>query len=206
MLRGVEILRLPAYASSAATLVVVGGWCTVVGLRGRPASTLGFVPLPLGTAVVWTVAVTGAGVGIMLGFRFVGGALRIRESPILADLLPRTSGERLAFAGLSLMAGLGEEVVFRGYALSVLGGATGIVWAAVLTSVAFGVLHAYQGVLGMVRTGALGGLLVSAYLAAGSLWPVVAAHALLDLLGGLVLAERLMTPGAGETEAPPGVP
>ncbi|MCG6957682.1 MAG: CPBP family intramembrane metalloprotease [Gemmatimonadetes bacterium] len=191
-LQGVVIPRLPAYASSAATLVLVAAWCTVVGVWARGPSTLGFVGMAPGPAAGWTLAVVLAGLGLMLGFRTLGNALGAKESETLHQLLPRTPGERLGFACLSVIAGLSEEIVFRGYALSALAGVTGVATAAVLTSVAFGVLHAYQGILGVIRTAALGGLLAWGFVAAGSIWPVVAAHAVLDLLGGLVLAERLM--------------
>jgi membrane protease YdiL (CAAX protease family) len=198
-LRGVVIPRLPAYASSAATLVLLAAWCTVVAVWGRGPRALGFVAMAPGPAAGWTVSIVLAGLGLMLGFRALGNALGARESETLRQLLPRTPGERLGFAGLSVIAGLGEEIVFRGYALPVVAG---------LTSVAFGVLHAYQGILGVMRTAALGGLLAWGFVAAGSLWPVVAAHAILDILGGLVLTERLMAShrmAARDTENPGGV-
>ena len=147
--------------------------------------------------VGWALVVVVAGLGLMLGFRVLGDALGAKESETLLQLLPRTTGERLGFAALSVIAGLGEEIVFRGYALSALAGVTGVAAAGVVTSLAFGVLHAYQGALGVVRTAALGGLLAWSFVAAGSIWPVVTAHAVLDLLGGLVLADRLMVGADG---------
>jgi membrane protease YdiL (CAAX protease family) len=207
-LRGVVIPRLPAYASSAATLVVLAAWCTVIGAWERGPRSLGLVAMAPGLASGWALAVILAGLGLMLCFRVLGTPLGARESETLRQLLPRTPGERLGFAGLSVLAGLGEEIVFRGYALPVLAGLTGVVTAGVLTSVAFGVLHAYQGVLGVIRTAALGGLLAWGFVAAGTIWPVAAAHAVLDLLGGLVLAERLMASDpvrARDTENPGGV-
>lgn len=194
MLRGARIPRLPAYASSGVTLALLGGWCAAVGAGRWGPRAVGFVPMPPGLLAGWALVVTVAGLALMLGFRIVGGALGVEESGILRELLPRTAGERLAFVGVSLLAGLCEEIIFRGYALPVLGGAIGIVAAGVVTSLAFGVLHAYQGVLGMVRTAALGGMLAWAFVASGSIWPLVAAHAVLDLLGGIVLAEKLMSP------------
>jgi membrane protease YdiL (CAAX protease family) len=207
-LRSVTVPRLPAYASSAATLVLLAAWCTVVGLWGRSPPALGFVAMAPGLAAGWTLGVVLAGLGLMLCFRVLGNALGATESETLQQLLPQTPGERLGFAALSVIAGLGEEVVFRGYALTTLAGVTGVMAAGVVTSLAFGVLHAYQGLFGMLRTAVLGGLLAWGFVAAGSLWPVVAAHAALDLLGGLVLAERLMTSDAmpvRDTEDPGGV-
>jgi membrane protease YdiL (CAAX protease family) len=126
--------------------------------------------------------------------------LGLRESPLLRTLLPRTGRERAAFVALAVTAGVGEELAYRGYVISVLAGLLGPVGAAVLSSVVFGVLHAYQGPLGVARTAALGGLLAWGFLASGSLWPPIAAHALLDVVLGVALAERMMVP-----EDPSGV-
>ena len=69
----------------------------------------------------------------------------------------------------------------------------GSAWAAaLLSSAVFGVLHAYQGWLGMVRTGMLGLLLAAAFLLSGSLWPCIVAHAILDLVAGLLLGDTLV--------------
>jgi membrane protease YdiL (CAAX protease family) len=193
-LRGSRIPRLPAYASSGVTLLLLGGWCVGLGSWRRGPASVGLVPMGLHLLAGWALVVTVAGLAVMLGFRILCGALGVQEAATLRELLPRNGGERLAFAGLAVIAGLCEEIVFRGYALPVLAGVTGVVAAGVLTSVAFGALHAYQGVLGMVRTAALGGILAWAFVAAGSVWPVVVAHTALDLLGGIVLGEKLMSP------------
>lgn len=197
-LKRTHIPRIPAYLSSGITLVLLGGWCVGVGTWRRGPAGVGFVRLPLGLLAGWALVVTVAGLGLMLGFAVLGGALGAEESAILRELLPRSARERLAFAGLALLAGLCEETVFRGYALTALAGVVGVVGAGVVTSVAFGVLHAYQGLLGMVRTAALGGVLAWAFVAAGSVWPVVLAHAALDLLGGIVMAEKLMSPAGSD--------
>lgn len=105
------------------------------------------------------------------------------ETPALA-LVPVTVRERRLFAVLALTAGTVEEVVARGLALLwVATVAPGLpVWAAVvLTSAAFGVAHAYQGVLGVVVTGLVGAAFAVLYVASGSLLLPVVLHALLDL-------------------------
>jgi membrane protease YdiL (CAAX protease family) len=120
--------------------------------------------------------------------------LGVRESPILAQLLPSAPHEKGVFALLSVAAGVGEELTYRAYVIPVLALLLGSPWgAAALSSVAFGVLHAYQGWLGVLRTAVLGFLLAASFLVSGSLWPAVLAHTILDLLGGLVLGEALVT-------------
>jgi len=206
-----ELRRIPAYVTSAATIGILAGLCWLVGTRSGGVAALGLVPLHLGTLLAWTVLLGGVGLVIEVAFRQLGIAFGWSESPFLKALLPRTAEERWAFAGLSLAAGFGEEIVYRGYAIPILAGLIGPIGAAALTSAVFGVLHAYQGTVGIVRTAVLGGLLAWGFLSTGSLWPAVAAHALIDVVAGLVLAKWLMVPertgGVGtqeEREALPG--
>ena len=65
--------------------------------------------------------------------------------------------------------------------------------ALALTSGAFALLHSYQGVLGVVRTGVIGVTMGAVFLHTGSLWPPMVAHVLIDLVVGFVLAERLLS-------------
>ncbi len=89
-----------------------------------------------------------------------------------------------------------------GYAIPVLTPLLGVTGAAVVSSAVFGVLHSYQGVLGMLRTAVMGGVLAWGFLASGSLWPGIIAHTLIDLVAGILLGERLLLPetssGVGE--------
>jgi len=65
--------------------------------------------------------------------------------------------------------------------------------ALALTSGAFALMHSYQGVLGVVRTGVIGVTMGAVFLHTGSLWPPMVAHVLIDLVVGFVLAERLLS-------------
>lgn len=99
-------------------------------------------------------------------------------------LVPVGQAERRTFAGLSVTAGVVEEVLARGLALlwvaSVLPGLP-IVAAVLLTSAAFGIGHAYQGLAGVVVTALLGAAFAVVYVASGSLLLPMALHALVDL-------------------------
>lgn len=97
-------------------------------------------------------------------------------------LLPRTQAERRWGAAVALTAGVTEEVLVRGLAL------TALVWAglplgiAVLVSSAlFGLMHVYQGAAGVVATGIFGALMSWFYLATGSLLVPIVLHVLIDL-------------------------
>ncbi len=101
-----------------------------------------------------------------------------------------------------LVAGFGEEFVFRGYLMKRLanlfgGGTSG--WAGALLGQAllFGLGHFYLGPAGIVST-ALGAAFIGAcFLASGrNLWPVVVLHGAWDSLG-LVLIYLNGTPSTG---------
>ncbi len=116
------------------------------------------------------------------------------ESRLVRELLPVTRREKGLYAGLSICAGLGEELAYRGYAIPAVMVAGGSAPAALaLTSTAFAVLHSYQGVLGVVRTGVVGVIMGVVFLQTGSVWPPVVAHVLIDLAVGFVLADRLLS-------------
>ena len=88
---------------------------------------------------------------------------------------------------MSVTAGITEEFIYRGIALSSLAGlpwlqAWGGPWlAAAMVAIAFGLGHGYQDAIGMMRAGVLGFLLAVPMLLTGSLLPGMAAHAALDL-------------------------
>lgn len=191
---GLEIERVPAYLSSVGTLVVLGAGAWLVGARKDGAAALGLGAADFGVVAAWTTALVVTGLALVVVYRQVGIVLGARESALLRTLMPRTAKERGVFAVLSVAAGVCEELAYRGFALTTLAVLTGTGWAVLATSVVFGVLHAYQGWLGVVRTASLGGVLAVGFVASGSLWAPMAAHVILDLILGIVLADRLMVP------------
>lgn len=196
-----KIDRMPAYAASILTLWFVGSACWLVGTRNEGAAALGVVGLPLADLFLWSVGLTGAGMAIIVVFRWVAGRVGAHDPDLLRELLPRTRSERQAFGVLSVAAGVCEELAYRGYAIPVLGGVIGVPAAAVVTSGVFGLLHGYQGWLGIGRTALMGGVLAYGFLASGSLWPPIVAHTAIDVLAGIVLGERLLSP-PGDTGVP----
>lgn len=196
----VEIERIPAYGGSVVALMMLTGATVLVGSRYGGLEALGLVPVSGGAGAAWTVALVAAALVLILSFRQIALAMGAREHPVLRGLIPRTGHEKGVFTILSGWAGLAEELTYRGYAILTLAPALGTLGSVLLTSAVFGVLHAYQGALGMVRSGVMGALLACGFLWSGSLWPPIAAHVLIDLIVGLWLAERLMVP-----ERTPGV-
>lgn len=195
--------RLPAYWSSIATLWLLGTACWFVGAREGGGAALGFVGLPWAEGVVWSIGLTAGGLGTIYVFRQLAVWSGALDGRLLRQLLPRTDEERRVFGVLSLAAGFGEEMAYRGYVIPLLTPLLGVWGASALSSVVFGILHGYQGVLGILRTGAMGGMLAWGFVASGSLWPPIVAHVLIDLLAGLWLGDRLLSPeppaGVGES-------
>jgi len=194
MIELVPLERIQAYWSSIITLWLLGTSAWFVGTRDGGASAVGLAPVGWGPGLLWSTGLAVGGLLTILLFRQVALWLGAEESPVLRELLPRTPEERRIFAVLSVAAGFGEEIAYRGYSLSMLAPMLGVPGAAVVTSLVFGVLHGYQGLLGIVRTGVMGGMLAWGFLASGSLWPPIVAHALIDLAAGLWLGERLVSP------------
>jgi membrane protease YdiL (CAAX protease family) len=192
--KGMELERLPAYWSSIATLWFLGTISWLVGTRTDGLPAIGIVPLAPVPFVGWTLGLLAAGLGIIVAFRQIAIVLRLRDSPLLRALLPRTPEERGVFTVLSVAAGVGEEVAYRGYAIPVLLPVLGPVGALLLTSAVFGVLHVYQGALGVVRTAVMGAALAAGFLLSGSLLPAMIAHVSVDILVGVVLADKLLLP------------
>lgn len=114
---------------------------------------------------------------------------------ILVKLMPRGMAESAAFVALAATAGVCEEFVYRGFALTVMervaGGSAG--FGILASSALFGVAHLYQGRRGMAATFVAGLLFAVSRELTGSLVPAMAAHAAVDAIAGL-LAGRVLKP------------
>lgn len=185
-----ELPRRAAYLSSIISLWVLAGATAVVArASGFGATELGLGEVPVTTVVVAGIALAAAGVALLFLFRLLG----FREAAVLRTLLPQTADERLLFVAVSATAGICEEFIFRAFLLPVLTAATGsIALALLLSSGAFGVLHAYQRPIGALRAALLGALLAVPVLLFGSIYPAILAHTLIDVLAGLWLARFLL--------------
>lgn len=102
----------------------------------------------------------------------------------LPGLLPNTAAERSAFLLLSLSAGVCEEVLYRGFLIRFLHEgalALPITGALAVSSLAFGLGHAYQGFKGVLSTTVAGLGMGLLFLLSGSLIPVMVLHAVIDM-------------------------
>ena len=109
--------------------------------------------------------------------------------------LPHTDRELRGFYGVSITAGIVEEIVYRGFVLWYLGHFMPL-WAAVIvSSIAFGLAHGYQGASGALRCGLVGLAFGIVYVVTGSIWVPILAHILLDAFQGAAIRELLRSDG-----------
>jgi len=181
--------RLRVYAGSMIALWLLAV-LSVVAARasGFSFQDMGFAAVAPITLILAAVAALIGSSAVVLLFRLLGTA----ETDVMKDIIPVTQTEKLVFVLLSVSAGICEELTFRGVLLPALGLATGSIAAGVvLSSLAFGVLHAHQSLAGVLRAATLGAVLAVPVLVTGSIYASMTAHALIDVIGGLWLARWL---------------
>jgi membrane protease YdiL (CAAX protease family) len=188
-----DLDAMSIYLSSALLIAVLGTLSLVLGLVEIGAAGMSLGLPKAGALLLWSGVATMAGVLVLVVGRIVSGLAGWRETDLVRVLMPSNRAERAGFILVSMTAGIGEELTYRAFLLGLLTAAFGAPWtAAALTSIAFGLLHAYQGPLGMVRTGSIGFVLAAIVLATGSVWPVVVGHVMINLVAGLGLGEWLL--------------
>ncbi len=185
-------VRVKAYRIAMASL-----WTMALALlalwvwRRRAWTDLGLVPVlkpgligvSVGLAIVVVVMLLQARNAV----QSEAGLARVRaQLQNVEFLLPHTRGELNLFFALSVTAGICEELLFRGFMIWYLAHGLGLIQSAAISSVIFGLGHMYQGVAGILKTGAAGAFLAGVYLVSGSLYPCIAVHALMDMYSGFI--------------------
>ena len=185
---------------------LVGWWL----LAGRSLTALGFVA-PGGPGFWVGLAVVAVTVGYLVFLlRWAGAASMEEKARQLKSLghtvqfLPHTKRELRQFYGVSVTAGIVEEVVYRGFLLWYLSNLMPV-WAAVaVSSIGFGLAHSYQGAGGALKAGLVGFALGALYVISGSLWLPILVHALLDALQGAALYRLVEGDGSRGTQMTQG--
>jgi membrane protease YdiL (CAAX protease family) len=102
-------------------------------------------------------------------------------------LLPNGVLESLLWIVVSIAAGFVEEVCYRGYLQKQIQALTGSVTIAILLqAVLFGISHSYQGIKSVIVIFAYGVMFGLLAFWRDSLRPGIIAHALTDIIGGLI--------------------
>lgn len=166
-------------------------------LLGRPIASLGFVApggngfwIAAGLLVLTTAF-------LIISWRSalkMGQEEKAKQKDALGTLvhfLPQTDRDYRHFIGVSITAGIVEEILYRGFAFWYLALFMPMWLVIVVSAVAFGLGHSYQGTGGVVRVTAIGLAFGGFYLLSGSIWLPILAHAILDILQGAQLVEIL---------------
>lgn len=173
--------------ASAFLWALAGITALVLGWEGVAPYEIRLTDGRIVTRLGWGFAGMIAGMGSALLLTLAGRTAGLRESAVVLHLMPETRGDRVAFVAVALTAGFTEELVYRGVALWGLAGWLGRgPWvAAAITSVAFGLLHRYQGLIGILRATVLGLVLAGTVILGGGLPAAMGAHAGVNLILGL---------------------
>ncbi|THH41995.1 CPBP family intramembrane glutamic endopeptidase [Neolewinella litorea] len=183
------------YANGMLLLSLAVAVLVVWHFAGRPLTELG---LGWGAHPYDPVAV-----GILLAFLLLygldlyaeaGSAERQRETHLRfreLGFLPANGSQYLNFLFLCLCAGVGEEIVYRGFMITYLQEVLGTdPWAVAVTllfpAFSFGVAHFYQGTQAVVKIVAMALLFGFFFYRTGSLWPLILLHTGIDAVGGLL--------------------
>jgi uncharacterized protein len=177
--------ELWALAAVALLIVAVEPGLDAAGIglviKAPPSDTLG-------TIAGFLVA---AAAGVFVLRRLAARGKSIPGQQAITHLLPRTMAERWYATGLSVTAGITEEIVYRGLLIAVGMGAFGLSEnvAAFAALAVFVAGHLYQGWRGMLAVTLIGFGLTALYLRTGSLLMPILLHALIDLRGLLLIPQ-----------------
>jgi membrane protease YdiL (CAAX protease family) len=105
------------------------------------------------------------------------------------ELMPRSRKEESWFTGVSVNAGLSEELIFRGYLIWYLNNFVPLYWAAGIAVVVFAFAHSYQGLKQIPAILLISAVVVSLFVYSGSLLIPVLFHIVLDVLQGHYFAK-----------------
>jgi membrane protease YdiL (CAAX protease family) len=183
--------RISLYLTSIATQWLVTALVAWRALsRGLSLAALGWKFRPSLDLLV--VGILGAGlIGLAhwLNLRRISrssnpAADRLKE--LAAKIFPHSGREAAIFCGLAVTAGICEEFLYRGFAFAALRQVSFPSWAVLaISSVLFGLAHAYQGRGGILGTLILGTVFGSVRILYDSLVPVILWHAIIDVVAGL---------------------
>lgn len=213
---GAAAVRVRQYRSIIVEELVLAGVVLAMWLAlGRSLSSLApGAPSAIGwTWVGWGAALGGSAFLVAQTVVLLRGGEALAEArkqlANVSPFLPRSERELRTFWVLSLAAGVCEEIVFRGFAMTWLAAVVSALpglgpipelWpAAVGSSVIFGLAHAYQGPSGMARTGTVGLVLAGIAVATGGLLAAMIVHTVMDVTSGLV-AHRALAGGPRRPE------
>jgi uncharacterized protein len=184
-------------------LIVLTVVAALQALRRQSWTALGLVRMErrdVGRTAVALVLLIAVGIAVNVTLQqFAPQAFEAHMQRLAALAVLLTSGVPLAgLVAAVAFIGFYEEVLARGLLLQRCRRFVGGTWAPVLiSSVLFGLGHAYQGWTGVVQTTLIGILLARLTLRWGTLWPAIIAHAALNGWSLLILGMQVESAGVG---------
>ncbi|WP_116104979.1 CPBP family intramembrane glutamic endopeptidase [Lewinella sp. IMCC34191] len=196
-LRWTSGLKVRMYYANGSLLLSLAALVMIVWyFTGRPYSEfgLGWGELPYDSVAVGVIFLFLVLYGVDL-YGEIGNPERqdeTRKKFRELGFLPANGGEYLHFLFLCLAAGVGEEIVYRGFMITYLREllTSSEPWAAAVTllfpAVSFGLAHYYQGAQAVIKIVAMALLFGFFYYRTGTLWPLILLHTAIDAVGGLL--------------------
>lgn len=177
------------------TTIIVILFCKF--LEKRPLSSMGFVKSHAGRDYL-----VGTGVGLLMFSAVVGVNLMFGALTFDGVNTNINIGIILIFFVGYLLQGMSEEVVFRGYLMTDIGGTHSTVLAVFISSLAFGLMHLLNSgvtVLSVVNIFLVGAFLAIYMICFENIWGVCAIHSLWNFSQGHVFG--ISVSGMAESES-----
>src|SRR5215813_10096989 len=145
------------------------------------------IDLGLAAAFWVATALILAGLGYLLGLSNPKQVDEMKQH--LGPLMPKVGSEMLVWVLLSCVAGLVEEIIFRGYLQRQIGALAGNIYVGLAASaIIFGAGHGYEGVRRMILIALYGAMFGLLALWRKSLRPGMIAHAWQDSFAGIAFS------------------
>ncbi|SFE64907.1 CPBP family intramembrane glutamic endopeptidase [Thermophagus xiamenensis] len=168
---------------------------TLIVIGYKKYANLKWRDLGLGKPQNWwqpILVFVGLYVAFQLFARYVSPEIvKLGDRPNVSHLMSlkgNMQGLVIALVVVWITAAFLEELIFRGFLLNainkLLGSTKWSMWASVvISSVIFGLIHAYQGITGILITGSVGFIFGLAFIINGRrLWPVMLMHGIIDTI------------------------
>jgi len=187
----VKLYRETAIYEWVALAALAAAWYFL----GRQTADLGFVSpggMEFWIGIALLVAATGYMVYTLQAVKTMAAedkAEQIKSLGELAYMLPQNDRDYRSFIGVSITAGIVEEIIYRGFVFWYLAQIMPMWAVIVVSSVAFGLAHSYQGAGGVMRVTLVGLAFGGLYVLSGSIWLPIIGHVLVDILQGAMLLE-----------------
>ncbi len=127
----------------------------------------------------WGISFLVAANLILSGLAWVLAQVGMPMMGEVALLIPQDTTGRIIWVIVSFTAGFCEETAFRGYLMTrlrLVGRFKSWVIPVIVSSLAFGACHAYQGTPGLIVISVYGAMFALLYIRTGRIWPCIIAH------------------------------